>query len=353
MTQRPFSLSRQRGVAVITALLLTTLAITIVASLFWQQQVQVRSIENQRMQLQKQWILRGALDYARLVLREDARNSNVDYLGEPWSVPLEETKLDQYVDDNRGDEDASDATLSGNIVDAQSRFNLTNLCVGTVINPAQVTAFGKLLSNLGLNPSLAQAAANMMQTAQKSSGETQAAAAAAAAAASATQAAGNAQGNTVAPTNGSNTIISGAAPTSGSGATSEPLGLTQREDLLAVPGFTAEILAKLRDFVVVLPTTTPINVNTAPAEVMSAVIPSLQLGEASGIVARRTYFNTTSDFLTRLSTKDTTLTGNVIDVKTNYFLVNGKVRLSRAALDVQSLIQRNGTNTAVIWTRQN
>jgi len=41
-------------------------------SLFWQQQVQVRSIENQRMQLQKQWILRGALDWAGLILREDA-----------------------------------------------------------------------------------------------------------------------------------------------------------------------------------------------------------------------------------------------------------------------------------------
>ena len=115
----PHALHAQRGVAVITALLLTTLAITIVASLFWQQQVQVRSIENQRLQLQKQWILRGALDYARLVLREDARNSNIDYLGEPWSVPLEETRLDQFVDNNRGDEEASDASLSGNIVDAQ------------------------------------------------------------------------------------------------------------------------------------------------------------------------------------------------------------------------------------------
>jgi len=352
VTQRPSSFSRQRGVAVITALLLTTLAITIVASLFWQQQVQVRSIENQRLQLQKQWILRGALDYARLVLREDARNSNVDYLGEPWSVPLEETKLDQYVDDNRSEEESSDATLSGNIIDAQSRFNLTNLCVGTQINAAQVTAFGKLLSNLGLSPSLAQATANMMQTAQKASGETQAAAAAASAAATATTTAANSQVNVVAPTNGSNTVISGATPTSGSGSSSEPLGLTQREDLLAVPGFTPEIMAKLKDFVVVLPTTTPINVNTASAEVISAVIPSLQLGEASGIVARRTYYNSTSDFTTRLG-QNSTVAANLIDVKTNYFLVNGKVRLSRAALDVQSLIQRNGTNTAVVWTRQN
>ena len=89
----------QRGVAVVTALLLTTLAITIVASLFWQQQVQVRSIENQRFQLQKKWILRGALDWARLILREDLRTSyGVDHLGEPWAVTLGETHLDQYVE---------------------------------------------------------------------------------------------------------------------------------------------------------------------------------------------------------------------------------------------------------------
>ena len=89
---------RQRGVAVVTAMLLTTLAITIVASLFWQQQVQVRSIENQRLQLQKQWVLRGALDWARLILREDGKYSAIDDLNEPWAVPLSETRLDQYVE---------------------------------------------------------------------------------------------------------------------------------------------------------------------------------------------------------------------------------------------------------------
>ena len=111
---RMSALSRQRGVAVITALLLTTLAITIVASLFWQQQVQVRSIENQRLQLQKQWIYRGALDWARLILREDAKSTNnIDDLKEAWAVPLAETPLDQYVENGRADTDASDASLSG------------------------------------------------------------------------------------------------------------------------------------------------------------------------------------------------------------------------------------------------
>ena len=64
MDSSAFRRTRQRGVAVVTALLLTTLAVTIVASLFWQQQVQVRSMENQRLQSQTKWIQRGALDWA-------------------------------------------------------------------------------------------------------------------------------------------------------------------------------------------------------------------------------------------------------------------------------------------------
>ena len=344
---------QQRGVAIITALLLTTLAITIVASLFWQQQVQVRSIENQRLQLQKLWILRGALDYARLVLREDARNSNIDYLGEPWAVPLEETKLDQFVDNNRTEEEASDATLSDNIVDAQSRYNLTNLCVGGVIDPNQVTTFGRLLTNLGLPPSLAQATANFMQLSQKNSGETPQAAAAAAAQATAAATVAQAGAGALGSTTAGTAPITGALPSAEGGGSSEPLGLTQRDDLLAVQGFTPDIVAKLKDYVIVLPTPTPVNVNTAPAEVVSAIIPNLSLGEANSIIARRTYYNSVADFTSHLGGQAATLGNNTADVKTNYFLVNGKVRLSRAALDVQSLIQRNGTNTAIIWTRQN
>src|SRR4051812_2034300 len=154
---RKSTLQHQRGVAVITALLLTTLAITIVASLFWQQQVQVRSIENQRLQLQKQWILRGALDWASLILRADRRSSSVDHLGEAWAAPLAETRLDDYVENNRADTDASDAALSGSIVDAQSRYNLTGLCQGGKINPDEVAVFAKLLTQAGQNPALAQA----------------------------------------------------------------------------------------------------------------------------------------------------------------------------------------------------
>jgi len=85
---RPYRQAYQRGVAVITALLLTTLAITIVASLFWQQQVEVRSMENQRLNLQTRWILRGALDWSSLVLRQDAIDHRDHTAGpRPWPKP--------------------------------------------------------------------------------------------------------------------------------------------------------------------------------------------------------------------------------------------------------------------------
>lgn len=317
---RRHDFSRQRGVAVVTALLLTTLAITIIASLFWQQQVQVRSIENQRLQLQKQWILRGALDWTRLILREDARTSSmVDHLGEPWAVPLAETRLDEYVENGRADTDTSDAALSGGIVDAQSRFNLTNLCQGGNINPEEVAVFAKILTQAGKNPALAQATADLMASAQ---GKQTA----------------NADGNA-----------------SQSSSQPQPLDIQYVEDLLAVPGFTPEVLDGIKNFVVVLPEYTRINVNTAPAEVLAAGIDKLPLSTASALVASRqtAWFKDEPDFQSRLHAQAPAAVAKQVVVTTDYFLVNGKVRLNRAEMQMQALIERKGFNPPkVLWIRE-
>lgn len=315
---KPAPLAAQRGVAIITALMLTALAVTIVASLFWQQQVQVRSIENQRLHLQTKWILRGALDWARLVLREDAKFTSVDTLDEPWSVKLEETRLDQYVENGRAGSDQSDATLSGHIVDAQGRFNLANLAQGGTVKPREVAAFARLLGGLQLNTAAAQAVAEAMA-------RTQSAAPAAA---------------------------SGAAPASGT----QPLALLQVDDVLAVPGFTAPMLAALRDFVVMLPTAAPLNVNTASAQVLAARIEGLSQSDAAALVAGRekAYFRSSADFLARLPQGKAGDAGQSdVAVTSNFFIVYGTVRLNRASMDMQALIERNGSATRLIWVRDN
>lgn len=298
-------LEKQQGVAVITALLLTTLAITIVTSLFWQQQVQVRSIENQRMQLQKQWVLRGALDWARLILREDGKYSSIDDLSEPWAVPLSETRLDRYVDAASRDA-ASNAVLSGSIHDAQARFNLTQLATNGQAERTEVAAFERLLSALRQNPSLARAAAEQIAASQRHAGT----------------------------------------------STSRPIGFLQVDDLLAVPGFTPTVIAAIRDEVIFLPRPTPLNVNTASAAALAARLPTLSLADAGALVARRrtAAFRDLNDFNKRIP--GIASDPDELSVATQFFLVNGRVSMREAMLKVQALIERQGALTRLRWVRE-
>ncbi|MEB0138341.1 MULTISPECIES: type II secretion system minor pseudopilin GspK [unclassified Undibacterium] len=332
--------SKQSGVAIVTALLLTTLAITIVTSLFWQQQVQVRSIENQRMQLQKKWIMRGAIDWSRLILREDARHSGkVDHLGEPWSVKLEETRLDQYVEEGR-DADNSDATLSGQIVDAQAAYNLNNLASAGVVNIAEVAVFGRLLQNLQLPADGAAAAAQAV---------------------AATQSKAAAVNTTVAASGTAQTATTTASASSADSASTavQFVPFARIEDLLVVPGFNTEMLEKLRPYVTVLPrrsSLTTVNLNTAPAELLSARIIGLSMGDAALLLASRetAYFKDFADFQNRFSEKSKQITSKEVDVWTSYFVVNGKVKMQRSTLDVSALVERAGDGTTtVLAVREN
>jgi general secretion pathway protein K len=317
-------------VAVITALLLTTLAISIVASLFWQQQVQVRTMENQRLHLQTKWILRGALDWATLVLFQDGIDHR-DYtsLDQVWATPLAETRLDQYVERERVEGENFDASLSGNIVDACSRYNLRNLGRAKgQLDEVQVEIFGNLLRNLQLDPGLARRVAAFV-------------------------AAGLPVGEKLEPDPNNPT-----PPTPVIGA---PVKILQVEDLLSVQGVTPAIVARLRPFVTVLPQTSPINVNTAPAEVLAALVPRMSVSEANTLIVRRKQaaWRDKNYFATEVSGGDNGRRPpeEAYAVRSDWFLVDSRIRLDRAALDAQALIQRTpslvaGGGPRVVWIRQ-
>ena len=314
--------NRQQGVAIVTALLLAALAITLVMSLFGQQNVQVRSIENQRYQLQKRWIIRGALDWARLILREDGKTGTVDYLGEPWSIPLAETRLDDFVDNGRGGNESAEATLSGYITDAQSLMNLTNLAQNGVVDLPTLQAFQKLLASQGLDSGLATPTAAMVASSQ------------------ALRAQVGANGNVASDP-----------------VAAKILHMTQVDDLLAIPGFTADAVVKLKALVVFLPVPTPININTASAQVISARIAGVSLPDAQQLVTTRdqAYFRNISDVGARWHVGSVAApSATLISTKTNYFIVHGHVRLGRSVLDQDALIERKpaGGATRIIWIRE-
>ena len=295
----------QQGVAIITALLLTTLAVTIVASLFWRQQIQVRAIENQRLQLQKQLALRGALDWAQLMLRDDARQSATDDLSELWNAPLAGVQLDAFLDRDSEQANLGDATLSGTLSDAQARFNLRNLAHEGKANTAEVRVFQRLLILLRQDPALAMAAARFIASGQQAQ----------------------------------------APPM---------LDLVYVEDLLTIPGFSEATITALRRYVVILPRATGINVNTAPAEVLAARLDTLNSSDITALVASRRIasFRDLNDFATRLPNRQITLAEGAVSVATDYFLVNGAVTIDHAALQIQGLIERSGPNTRMVWVRE-
>jgi general secretion pathway protein K len=315
---------RQRGVAVVTALLLTTLAVSIVASLFWQQQVQVRSMENQRLHFQTRWILRGGLDLVRLVLRQDLVDSHgVTRADGIWATPLAETRLDQFVERERVQNESFDATIAGQTYDAQSRYNLANLALNRFVLPGQVTVFKRLLQNLQLNPALAQAVAELVARSQV--------------------------GSTTVPAG----VVPGTPPVPGGNG--QPMELVRVEDLLAVSGFNQAGIEKLREFVVVLPDQTKVNINTAPAEVLSALT-DLSVSEAQSLVVsrKRTPFSTGASFIQYLGNSGKKMvTGVEVEASSSYFLVLSRVRLDRAELLSWSLVKRevNG-KTSIVWIRE-
>ena len=319
--------SRQRGVAVVTALLLTTLAISIVASLFWQQQVQVRSMENQRLQLQTKWIQRGALDWASVILRQPfgGRIS----LEQVWATPLAETRLDQYIERERVQGENFDASLSGQVFDASARYNLNNLASGGLRDQAETEVLGRLLTNLRLEARLARPIADFV-----------------------------AAGQPLAAPDPENPVKVPQAPRSGN-----PMPIMRVDDLLAVPGVKPETVEALRPFVIVFPTNeAKVNVNTAPAEVLAAVLQGCSVSQASAMVEqrKRVPWNDVQQFKSEFQcTQEAQPQGEAhIDISSNYFLVQSRIRLDRAALDAESLVERGGNlvnrgSINVIWTRQN
>lgn len=345
---------RQRGVAIISALLVVSLAAILVAGILWRQQVQIRRIENQRLAAQAQWVARGAVDWTRLILRAEADTApTVTYLGGVWAVPIARTRLSDFLG-KIGENSAAAGTetyLSGSIEDGQSKFNLRNLvstpAPGALqLNQPQMRAFARLLTLLGFNGSLAKATAVEMRASLLTS------------ATRFQSPVGGPFGAPGAAQPPSGDIVSGDNATDKPGmqegsddrTEAAPLQMTSVDSLLNVPGFTPEMVARLRPFVTVLPTPTAVNMNTAPAEVVASLVPGMSLSNAQSFVSRRqtAFFRNTGDVTNALqgagappTTNDPSQSSVPMDVTTSYFFIHGRVQHQRAEVDRTTLVYRD------------
>ena len=301
------------GAALLAAMLTVALVASMAAAALWQQWRSVEVETAERARVQSLWVLTGALDWARLILREDARAGGADHLGEPWAVPLEEARLSTFLAAEKGvaTADANDAAtqafLSGYITDLQGRMNVFNLVENGKPSDTAVRAFAKLFEKLGLPRSELAALIENLRFAQDNS-----------------------------PNNGSASLA--------------PL-MPQRVGQLAWLGLSPRSLAILRPFITLLPTRTPVNLNTASAPVLFAVIPGLDMAQAERLVTTRQFahFRTLSDAGKVVPDAASDLNETQHSVTSNFFEVLGRLRLDQTVVDERSVVQRTGIVVKTLW----
>lgn len=302
------NLARQRGVAVLLAMLTVALVATLAASAMWQQWRVVEIEARERERLQAGWILVGALDWARLILREDARTGGADHLAEPWSIELRDTRLTTFLAMEPGNTDLGDgAFLSGHITDAQARLNVSNLIVGNRVSEPDLQAFERLFDALGIARSELDAMVENLQLAVVGT---------------------ESQDNT------------------------RPVPiLPRRVEQLRWLGLSAASVARLVPYVAILPTRTQLNLNTADALVIAARIPDFDGSDARNLVAARarTPFRTLSDVSRLLPEGAKVLNPSEVGVGTRFFEIRGRLRLQETEVLEHSLVQRNGMTVTTVW----
>lgn len=300
--------SRTRGMAIVGALLVVMVATLLVTGLLQRQDVDIRGAENRFLQAQGQWLLRGGMDWASMVLRFDGRRYNTTEPGQLWSIPVEDTRISQ-ADTGRV------AVFSGRIDDEQGKFNLTNLAQQGVIQPQAYEGLQRLLPPLGLPPGLAEPLAQRVALSQRQVGA-------------------------------DGTLL--RAP--------QAPALQSIDDLLTLEAITPEVLEALRPYLTVLPQATGVNANTASPEVLVAAVDGLSLGQARSLVAQRdrgVWFRDTADFTNRLANPDISVDGQTIVVNSQWFLVKGAVTLDHAVIATRALLQRsNRDNVQPVWIRE-
>ena len=352
MTRLRFA--REAGAALLTAMLTVTLVATLAAAALWQQWRAAEIEAAERARAQAGLVLIGALDWSRLILREDARASGAgggtDHLAEPWAVPLEEAKLTTFLTAEKNIasdslEGLPEAFLSGRIVDAQSKLNVLNLVNGGKPVAASVATFTKLFQLLNLPAGeVARLTQNLQQALPANASVPDPANTPAGAAAAAAGSLAGTAGNSNANTGG------GAATDSGAASANVPL-VPQRTAQLVWLGLSPATVAALEPYVTVLPVRTPLNLNTASAEAIFASLPSLDLAGAKRLVETRgrSYFKTVADANLLIPQSTDKFATEQHSVSTRFFEVQARLRIDKTWVEEQTLLQRDTLDVRMVW----
>jgi general secretion pathway protein K len=303
------ALQRQRGAAIIVAMLIMALASAAAIAALQQQDLALRQLTTARDYEQATWVLKGGAQWARSILYQDGRISAVDHGGELWASGLPRTDIEQ-------------GTVSGEITDQQGLFNVNNLALEERASARDIEMFRRLLEAIGLNADLAQAIADWIDADDEAL-----------------------------PAAGAEDDYYLRLP-SPYRAANQPV--VELSELLRVRGMDEASLARLRGFATALPRRTPVNVNLAPPELLLVMVPGLTPEEARALASTRVQapFRSLEEFEKRLPRRGMKWIEGTLSVGSSYFAVRGRATVGKADVRMEALLQRErGAMPVVLWQR--
>ena len=124
--------AKQRGMAIISALLIAAVVAVLAGAMLTRQTVFTRSLEAEQLRLQGTWLLQGSLERSRQMLWEARQKDVLTRLDQPWAR-------------------VQGGVFEGRIDDEQGKFNLRNLVNRQQVDTEQLQGFERLCRTLGVD----------------------------------------------------------------------------------------------------------------------------------------------------------------------------------------------------------
>lgn len=288
----------QRGVALLTALLVVALATVAAASMASRLSLSMRRTASLLGTEQARAYALGVERWSRAILRRDARDGDVDSLDEIWARHLPPLQV-------------TGGEIRGGLEDLQGRFNLNGLLRQGKVDAAARARFERLLRVLQIDPALVQAVLDWL----------------------------DADIDPRFPDGAEDDAYLLLQPAYRAG--NRPL--VSVSELRLVKGMDHGTWTRLAPYVVALPEPTRINVNTAPAPVLRALVPGLSADEAQRIVEQRKSkrFESAADFLQLPVLAGRRVDAAEVGVGSDYFLLRARVTVGSGRTTLYSIIHRH------------
>lgn len=305
---------QQRGVALITAVLIVALATILAVDVGFKGYLDQRRTANTFALDQSFEVALGGEAWASDVLRRDKLQSQkTDDFTEEWATPIPPIPLEDL-----GGE------FEGQLEDMQGRFNLNDLVKydGSgqgIVDTDAVERLERMLEFLELEPKWAKIMADWIDS----------------------------DNNPQFPDGAEDTVYTGLSPP----YRTANMPITRTSELLALPEFGLERYKRLAPFVTALPAGTPINVCTASAELLDAIVAGRREFTAARESMKQTRqqrcFPNKDEFEQALSAdqKQKLNEAKAIDETSDYFLATIWVTLGTHRFTLYSLLYRtDGSN---------